>query len=205
MRRWINLAAVLLVLVLAAATFAQEAGKDTDERIAIKTKYLRVEPVEIADHPDNFIGKSVEIRDRFSRLARLDDIPSAVTRIGLHPRTHTAFLTHPVTGSGTLCFISNQDTESLKVLEGLVEESPVTILGDVLARTRGKTIIAVGRMFRGHVDPPTLEKRRLVVTFQQPDGKPVQYTIPELNKLFTISVPTVEGKTVKVHFKAELR
>lgn len=206
MRHWMPPCVTIMIVLMAAASFAQDKDTPKDDRITITPKYIRVEPTELADHADKFVGRSIEIHDRYHRIARLSDIPSAVTKLGLHPRAYEAFVTHAVRGSNMLCFIARADKESLAVLDGLVDESPITLAGEVLARLNGKTIFKIGRIFRGHMEVPEIEKRRLVVTFQLPQGgKPVQYTIPVLDKFYNLSVPLPDGKTVKVHFKAELR
>lgn len=202
---WTTACTALLIAGLAAAAYSQPKQQDT--RVSVEPKYIRVEPIEVADHPENFVGKSVEIKDRFDQGTSVQEWPREVRRHGIQPDTHVAFHTHRVTGSNMLCFVARADEQSLKVLQDLVRESPITMVGDLLDRARGETIFLVSRVWRGHVAPPMVEKRRLVITFKAPgeDTQPVQYTIPELNKYFVVSVPTTSGGSVKLHIKAELR
>ena len=89
------------------------------------------------------------------------------------------------------------------VIEGLVEESPITLVGELAGRAGGESIFIVNRLFRGHVEPSPIEKMRLRVTFRDPDsGEEINYTIPELDRFFTIRLP---GTNQPVHVKIELR
>lgn len=207
MARWAMLAGcvVLLTAVVGALSYAQQA--QPDKRITIEPKYIRVEAGEVALHSEQFVGKSVEVQDRFDGPVLVRNWPRGLRRHGISPDTHAAFHTHRVTGSDMLCFVAGADRQSIQVLEGLVTESPITLVGDVLDRTGGETIFLVSRMWRGHVAPPEIEKRRLVVTLRAlgEEGGQLQYTIPELDKFFTVDVPTPSGQSVKVHLKAELR
>jgi len=134
-------------------------------------------------------------------------VPKDVARLGLRPNTHVAFLTHAVTGSNMLCFAARADKQAMEVLEGLVEESPITLVGEVKTRINNQTVFLVSRMFRGHVTPTLVEKRRLVVTVKAATGRqpPKQYTIPKLNKYYKIYFLAPDGRKVELHLKAELR
>ena len=204
MRRWAT--TVLSLLAVTVATGANGAKKG-DDRIEIQPKYITVEAREMGDRPDTFVGKFVEIRDRFSHLAKRREVPKGVERLGLKPDTHIAFRTHTVTGSNMLCFAASADKQSQEVLEGLVDESPITLLGEVKTRLNNQTIFVVSKMFRGHVTPTPLQKRRLVITVKAMEGnrEAKQYTIPELNKFYIIHFIAADGREVKLHFKAELR
>ena len=203
MGRW-GLLAVCGFILLAGT--GADGPTDKDDRIEITAKYVRVEPIELADHADQFVGKSVEVRDRFARMARSSDVPREVERLGITSRTHAAFLTHAVTGSNMLCFVPQADKEAATVLEGLVAESPITMAGDVVRRVGNTTIFLVNRLWRGHVSPPEVEKYRLVVTVKAPDGvEEKRYTIPELNKYYIIYFVGTDGRPVRFHLKAELR
>lgn len=204
-RGWGVFCVLLLIWGLQAPAAGQEASQD--KRVTIEPKYLPVKPIEIADHPEQFVGRSVEVKDRYAERVPVRDWPRAVRQHGIQPETHVAFHTHRVTGSDMLCFLATEDQQSMDVLPTLVTESPITLVGQVLDRAGRETIFLVSRMWRGHVAPSTIEKRRLVITFKAPteDAESLQYTIPELNKYYIVGVPTSSGERVKVHVKVELR
>ncbi len=191
-----------IVCVMAAA-FMAAYGQEDDRRVTIEDRYTRVDPAELAMFPDRFVERAVEVKDRFNRAAQWARVPAGAARFGVSRETHVVFRTSPGTGSNMLCFVARRDEEAMRILEGLVEESPITMTGEVAGRVGADTIFIVNRIFRGHVEPSPLEKMRLVITFRSPDTeREVQYTIPELNRFFTIRLPDTNQP---VHVKIELR
>lgn len=188
--------------VLATAVFMATYAQD-DDGVEIRDRYTRVEPGEVSMHPDNFVGKALEIKDRFSRNVAWARVPRGAAQFEVAPETHIVFRTSPGTGSNMLCFLPRRDEGAMEVVEGLVEESPITIVGELVGRTGNESIFIVNRLFRGHVEPSPVEKMRLRVTFRDPEsGEEINYTIPELERFFTLRLPE---NNRPVHVKIELR
>ena len=72
----------------------------------------------------------------------------------------------------------------------MAAKPPLVLTRDFLLAQKCDVVFAVSRIYRGHGDITAEQKYRLVLTVKSPQSKrELEYTIPELNKEFTITLP----------------
>ena len=211
MRQAVSIATAAVVMLCAAlpwsavaqdkdAAGAGKAKTSEDAKDADKpTVYMLVSAAEIERFPKSFTDKHIQVVDYFG--SRLSRPPGSLRTHKITRKTHTAFFTHPGTGSNMLCVVSRDDEEAVAVLDTLNEESPIYIqgrVGPVIDTPKGrKPLFIVDRMVRGHSPPPPrkTEKKPVVVVIEYAPGTTTaprlyrRYKIPKPGKRYVIPDP----------------
>lgn len=190
--------AILCGLVVAWNVAAQSGGKEADAGSSADEKgtaqkertYIPVGLGEIQRSPERFEKHFIKLADYFGR--KVTQFPRSLRKYRITPDRYFGFTTHRVVGSNMLCFIERDNKEAAQILDTLLRESRVYLMGQVGPRieseTGAVTLFVVDRMARGHQEPVAQKKKGPVILILEWDAT-TPTGIKRYKKKYEISLP----------------
>jgi len=155
---------------------APAEGSGSEQPAAQPITYIKVTAEELERFPRQFENKYVQVADFFQE--RLDRPPRVLREQGISADAYEVFLTHRATGSNMICVLDKKNQEATAILDTLVAESPIYLMGKVGPTVEtdygGRAVFVVDRLARGHEPPPPPavkeEKKPALLVLEVPEG-----------------------------------